>query len=121
MSNVEIAVLYQDHHTLLINKSAGVVIHPTYKHADGTLWDALLVHMERQKVDNWQPPPELPDDPAWSQAPPAIQSMLRAKRTERQWKEDGLLPRPCLLHRLSETAQGCGRSASRSVVSVCSC
>ncbi len=105
MSNAEIAVLYQDHHTLLINKSAGVVIHPTYKHADGTLWDALLAYMERQEADNWQPP-ELVDDPAWKQAPPAIQEMLRAKRTAQQWKEDGLLPRPCLLHRLDKDTSG---------------
>jgi 23S rRNA pseudouridine1911/1915/1917 synthase len=105
MSNVEINVLYQDHHTLLVNKPAGIVIHPTYKHADGTLWDALLAHMERQEADDWQPP-ELPDDPAWKLAPPAVQSMLRAKRVEQQWKQDGLLPRPCLLHRLDKDTSG---------------
>ncbi|HEV2663181.1 MAG TPA: RluA family pseudouridine synthase [Ktedonobacteraceae bacterium] len=105
MNDVEIAVLYQDHHTLLINKPAGIVIHPTYKHADGTLWDALLAYLERQEPDNWQPP-ELADDPAWQLAPPAIQEMLRAQRTERQWKEDGLLPRPCLLHRLDKDTSG---------------
>jgi 23S rRNA-/tRNA-specific pseudouridylate synthase len=32
--------------------------------------------------------------------------MLRTKRTERQWKEDGLLPRPCLLHRLDKDTSG---------------
>jgi 23S rRNA pseudouridine1911/1915/1917 synthase len=105
MNDVEIAMLYQDHHTLLINKPAGVVIHPTYKHADGTLWDALLAYMERQEADNWQPP-ELAADPAWKQAPPAIQEMLRVKRTAQQWKEDGLLPRPCLLHRLDKDTSG---------------
>ena len=105
MNDVEIAVLYQDHHTLLINKPAGVVIHPTYKHAYGTLWDALLAYMERQEPDNWQPP-ELADDPAWKLAPPAIQEMLRAQRTERQWKEDGPLSRPCLLHRLDKDTSG---------------
>lgn len=105
MSNAEIIVLYQDHHTLLINKPAGVVIHPTYKHTDGTLWDALLAYMEQQEADNWQPP-ELPDEPEWRQAPPAIQAMLRARRTAQQWKEDGLLPRPCLLHRLDKDTSG---------------
>src|SRR6266516_2873758 len=105
MSNAEIIILYQDHYTLLINKPAGVVIHPTYKHADGTLWDALLAYMEQQEADNWQPP-ELPDEPEWSQAPPAIQVMLRARRTAQQWKEDGLLPRPCLLHRLDKDTSG---------------
>lgn len=105
MNDVEIAVLYQDHHTLLINKPAGIVIHPTYKHADGTLWDALLAYLDRQEADNWQPP-ELADDPAWQLAPPAIQEMLRAQRTARQWKEDGLLQRPCLLHRLDKDTSG---------------
>jgi 23S rRNA pseudouridine1911/1915/1917 synthase len=105
MNDTEIAVLYQDHHTLLINKPAGIVIHPTYKHADGTLWDGLLAYLERQEADNWQPP-ELADDPAWKLAPPAIQEMLRAQRTARQWKEDGLLPRPCLLHRLDKDTSG---------------
>ena len=105
MSNPEIAVLYQDHHTLIINKPAGVVIHPTYKHPDGTLWDALLVYVQQQGADGWRPP-ELPDEPKWRQAPPAIQDMLRARRVERQWKGDGLLPRPCLLHRLDKDTSG---------------
>jgi 23S rRNA pseudouridine1911/1915/1917 synthase len=105
MSNAEIAVLYRDHHTLIVNKPAGVVIHPTYKHADGTLWDALLAYVEQQEADSWQPP-ELPDEPEWKKAPAAVQVMLRAKRTARLWKEDGLLPRPCLLHRLDKDTSG---------------
>src|SRR5437868_309934 len=32
--------------------------------------------------------------------------MLREKRSGRQWKEDGLLPRPCLLHRLDKDTSG---------------
>jgi 23S rRNA pseudouridine1911/1915/1917 synthase len=101
----EIAVIYQDHHLLIINKPAGVVIHPTYKHADGTLWDALLVYMAQQEPENWQTP-ELPDEPAWAGAPSDVQVMLRQKRTERLVKEEGLLPRPCLLHRLDKDTSG---------------
>ena len=105
MEVTNIAIIYQDHHLLIINKPAGIVIHPTYKHADGTLWDALLVYMAQQEPENWQVP-ELPDEPAWAGAPSDVQVMLRQKRTERLEKEEGLLPRPCLLHRLDKDTSG---------------
>jgi 23S rRNA pseudouridine1911/1915/1917 synthase len=105
MEVTDIAVIYQDHHLLIINKPAGVVIHPTYKHAGDTVWDALLVYMAQQAPENWQAP-ELPDEPAWAGAPSDVQVMLRQKRTERLVKEEGLLPRPCLLHRLDKDTSG---------------
>lgn len=102
----DIAVIHQDHHLLILNKPAGVVIHPTYKNADGnTLWDALLLYLAQQEVEEWQPP-KLPDEPTWTAAPLHIQAMLRERRLERQWKEDGPLPRPCLLHRLDKDTSG---------------
>jgi len=105
MEATDIAVIYQDHHLLIINKPAGVVIHPTYKHADDTLWDALLVYLAQQDPENWQPQ-ELPDEPEWAGAPAQVQVMLREKRTARLWKEEGPLPRPCLLHRLDKDTSG---------------
>ncbi|MFL5694245.1 MAG: RluA family pseudouridine synthase [Ktedonobacteraceae bacterium] len=105
MNTETIPILYQDHHLLIVNKPAGLVIHPTYKHANGTMWDALLEYLAAHGSDDWQPP-ELPDEPEWAGAPMLIQAMLRAKRTERQWKEDGLLARPCLLHRLDKDTSG---------------
>ena len=105
MTTETIPIIYQDHHLLVVNKPAGLVIRPTYKHADGTMWDALLVYAAQQGSDDWQPP-ELPDEPEWAGAPLHIQAMLREKRTGRQWKEDGLLPRPCLLHRLDKDTSG---------------
>jgi len=105
MKLLDINIIYQDHHLLIINKPAGVVIHPTYKHSDGTLWNALLASLATQGNDDWQPP-ELPDEPGWTGAPEYIKTMLREKRTERLWKEDGLLPRPCLLHRLDKDTSG---------------
>lgn len=100
-----IQIIYQDHHLLVVNKPAGLVIHPTYKHADGTMWDALLDYLARQGDDGWQPP-VLPDRPEWAQAPAHIQDMLREKQRERYWKEYGLLPRPGLLHRLDKDTSG---------------
>jgi len=39
-----LAVLYEDEHLLAIDKPAGLVVHPTYKHAHGTVMNALLWH-----------------------------------------------------------------------------
>ncbi len=98
-------VIYQDHHLLIVNKPAGIVVHPTYKHANGTMWDALLVYLAEQGGDDWQPP-DLLDEPEWAAAPEHIQRMLREKRVQRLWKEGGLLSRPCLLHRLDKDTSG---------------
>src|SRR6266496_5060048 len=101
----EIPIIYQDHHLLIVNKPEGLVIHPTYKHADGTMWDAILAYLEQQGGDDWRPS-ELPDKPEWVGAPEQVRVMLREQRLERMWKEDGLLPRPCLLHRLDKDTSG---------------
>ena len=100
-----IPIIYQDHHLLIVNKPAGLVIHPTYKHAGDTMWDMLLVYLEQQGGDDWQPP-ELPDEAQWAGAPPDIQIMLRERRRLRLWKEDGLLARPSLLHRIDKDTSG---------------
>lgn len=100
-----IAVIYQDHHLLVVNKPAGLVIHPTYKHADGTMWDEILAYLSEQGDDDWQPP-DLPDEPGWARAPEHVRVMLRERRTEKLWKEEGLLPRPRLLHRLDKDTSG---------------
>ncbi len=105
MNITDISIIYQDHHLLVVNKPAGVVIHPTYKHVDDTLWDALLIYLSQQGGDDWQPP-DLPDEPGWAAAPLDIQQTLREKRTRRLWQEEGLLPRPSLLHRLDKDTSG---------------
>ncbi len=45
--NIAIEVLFEDDHLLAINKPAGVVVHPSYKHSSGTLINALLWRAER--------------------------------------------------------------------------
>ena len=42
--NVALDVLYEDDHLLVLDKPAGVVVHPTYRHTAGTLMNALLWH-----------------------------------------------------------------------------
>lgn len=105
MEQTRISIIYQNHHLLIVNKPAGLVIHPTYKHVDGTMWDAILEYLEKQGDDGWQPP-ELPDEPEWAGAPDQVRSMLRKQRLERLWNEEGLLPKPCLLHRLDKDTSG---------------
>lgn len=105
MEIANIAVIYQDHHLLLVNKPAGLVIHPTYKHSNGTLWDAILAYIEQLGEDDWRPP-DFPDEPQWAGAPPNVQIMLRNMRIECLRREQGLLPRPCLLHRLDKDTSG---------------
>lgn len=69
------------------------------------MWNAILAYLARQDGDGWQPP-VLPDDPEWEGAPEQVKEMLRERRMARTWKEDGLLPRPCLLHRLDKDTSG---------------
>lgn len=40
-------ILYEDAHLLAVAKPAGTVVHPSYKHASGTLINALLFHAAR--------------------------------------------------------------------------
>lgn len=42
--NLPIEVLYEDSHLLALNKEPGIVVHPTYRHAAGTLLNRLLWH-----------------------------------------------------------------------------
>ena len=41
---IPLEVLYEDEHLIVINKPAGLVVHPAAGHADGTLVNALLAH-----------------------------------------------------------------------------
>ncbi len=100
-----IAIIYQDHHLLIVNKPAGLVIHPTYKHSGGTMWDAVLAYLAGVESDGWLPP-DLPDEEAWRGAPEEVRQMLREKRRMRQQEEEGWLPRPTLLHRLDKDTSG---------------
>lgn len=47
-------VLYEDAHFLAVEKAAGMVVHPTFRHPTGTLMNALLWHAR-----NW-PAPQRP-------------------------------------------------------------
>jgi 23S rRNA pseudouridine1911/1915/1917 synthase len=42
--DVALAILYEDDHLIAVDKPAGLVVHPTFKHPAGTLMNALLGH-----------------------------------------------------------------------------
>jgi 23S rRNA pseudouridine1911/1915/1917 synthase len=42
--DIPLDILYEDDQILIVNKSAGLVVHPAPGHADGTLVNALLAH-----------------------------------------------------------------------------
>ena len=42
--NIELDIVFEDEHVLVINKPAGLVVHPGAGNADGTVLNALLAH-----------------------------------------------------------------------------
>jgi 23S rRNA pseudouridine1911/1915/1917 synthase len=40
-------ILYEDEHLVALDKPAGAIVHPTYKHASGTVMNALLWYAEK--------------------------------------------------------------------------
>jgi 23S rRNA pseudouridine1911/1915/1917 synthase len=48
-------VLWEDGHLLALDKPAGLVVHPTWGHRDGTLFNGLLWHARRWAEDGLRP------------------------------------------------------------------
>jgi len=46
--DIPIAVVYEDEHLLVVNKPAGLVVHPTKGYMSGTLANAIINHWSRQ-------------------------------------------------------------------------
>ncbi|MDZ7308920.1 MAG: RluA family pseudouridine synthase [candidate division KSB1 bacterium] len=44
--NIPLRIVYEDAHLIVIDKPAGLVVHPAYGHADGTLANAVLYHFQ---------------------------------------------------------------------------
>lgn len=42
--DIELTILFEDNHLIIVDKPAGLVVHPAAGHADGTLVNALLHH-----------------------------------------------------------------------------
>jgi 23S rRNA pseudouridine1911/1915/1917 synthase len=44
--NIPLNIMYEDEHLLIINKAAGMVVHPGFNNYDGTLVNALIYHFD---------------------------------------------------------------------------
>ena len=49
--NIPLHILFEDDHLIVINKSAGMVVHPAPGHSTGTLVHALLYHCQTETPD----------------------------------------------------------------------
>ncbi|HNC31630.1 MAG TPA: RluA family pseudouridine synthase, partial [Cyclobacteriaceae bacterium] len=45
--NIPLNIVYEDDHLLVINKEAGMVVHPAYNNWNGTLVNALTYHFQQ--------------------------------------------------------------------------
>jgi len=48
--NIPINIVYEDDELLLVNKHAGMVVHPSYGHYSGTLLNALAYHLKDNEL-----------------------------------------------------------------------
>lgn len=48
--NIPLDIIYEDQFIIVIDKDAGMVVHPTLDHPDGTLVNALLFHLKKQTL-----------------------------------------------------------------------
>ncbi len=54
--NIPLAIVYEDDDVLVLNKPAGLVVHPAAGHADGTLANAVLAHCPNLNVGGVERP-----------------------------------------------------------------
>ncbi len=50
--NIPINIIYEDEHLVIVNKAAGMVVHPGYGNYTGTLVNALVYHFEHLPSQN---------------------------------------------------------------------
>ncbi|HEY4695017.1 MAG TPA: RluA family pseudouridine synthase [Candidatus Nanoarchaeia archaeon] len=53
--NIPLKIVYEDSDILVIDKPAGLVVHPTLDHPTGTLVNALLGHLKERKKEDLRP------------------------------------------------------------------
>lgn len=61
--NIPLDIVYEDDDVLVVNKPAGMVVHPGHGHFDGTLVNALLYHLNRSETVEGGSPGQLAMDP----------------------------------------------------------
>lgn len=92
---IPLDILYEDEDLLLVNKPAGMVVHPAPGHRSGTLVHALLHHVGGEAV-------AADDDPAKAEAEHVGLSMVNALPAS----PDHPVVRPGIVHRLDKGTSG---------------
>ncbi len=92
---IPLEIVYEDPYLLVINKQAGLVVHPARGNRSGTLVNALLHHIGSGPV-RFEEEDELPDDEAVGL------SMVSTGPTEARLEA----PRPGIVHRLDKDTTG---------------
>lgn len=80
--NIPINIVYEDDDIIIVNKEAGMVVHPAYGNYDGTLVNALVYHIQNLPV---------------SKAGGTVTSKVPAEKAEL---------RPGLVHRIDKNTSG---------------
>ncbi len=106
--DIPLEVLYEDEHLLVINKSAGLLVHPGIGNRDGTLVNAVLWHMgAREPIDvlrrrtSWD---EAESAEEGEGAPEADEDEVIALEGEGSFDTSGM--RPGIVHRLDKDTSG---------------
>lgn len=92
---IPIDVLYEDRDLIVVNKEAGMVVHPAYGHRSGTLVNALLYHVGAGSLDVESDDEDLDDDELGL-------STLNARPRQ----EGSPAIRPGIVHRLDKDTSG---------------
>ncbi|MDP3486470.1 MAG: RluA family pseudouridine synthase [Bacillota bacterium] len=105
--NIPIAVVYEDDHLLVVNKPAGLVVHPTKGYMSGTLANAVIYHWALQgKPYVFRPVHRLDRDTSGLVViakNPYIQEALTAQHHTREWTKKYL----CLVTGIVPSPHGC--------------
>ena len=86
--NIPLDIVYEDEDVLVVNKPAGMVVHPGHGHFDGTLINALLYHLGSHSTSVAGLPPSTVShalDPTADAVPPL----------SRGWRRSCEAPSPC--------------------------
>lgn len=91
---IPLDIVYEDEHLIVVNKEAGMVVHPAHGHRSGTLVNALLHHVEGEAVSP-------ADDEELADADVGL-SMINALPE----RPDNPSVRPGIVHRLDKGTSG---------------
>ena len=92
--DIPLNVVYEDEHVIVVNKKAGMVVHPAYGHRSGTLVNALLHYLGSAAMS-------VGEDEEVSDAEVGLSTKFAAPRAK-----EGLDVRPGIVHRLDKDTSG---------------